>query len=67
MVVCGDFFQLPPVGNHFYKDSGTIVLKAVCGLTFKHTVNLDVIIRQSEPKFCKNQSSKRDSSREHYS
>ncbi|MEW8544677.1 MAG: hypothetical protein AB2693_14215, partial [Candidatus Thiodiazotropha sp.] len=54
VVVSGDFYQLPPVGNHVYKDSGEFCFQSVVWQEFfKHRINLDTVVRQSEPQFIK--------------
>ena len=54
VVVCGDFYQLPPVPNSNYNDSGEFCFQSdLWPLAFKHRINFDVILRQSEPIFIK--------------
>ena len=50
----GDFYQLPPVPNSDYNDSGEFCFQSnLWPITFHHRINFDVIIRQSEPNFIK--------------
>ena len=52
IVVCGDFYQLPRVGNSFYQDSGDFCFDSnLWKVTFKHKINLRNVTRQSEPLF----------------
>ena len=54
LVVCGDFYQLPPVPNAMYNDSEEYCFESeLWPLVFNHRINLDVIVRQSEPNLIK--------------
>ena len=54
VVVCGGFYYLPPVPNSNYNDSGEFCFQSdLWPLAFKHRINFDIIMRQSEPIFIK--------------
>ncbi|XP_062614065.1 uncharacterized protein LOC134275790 [Saccostrea cucullata] len=49
VVLCGDFYQLPPVANELYGDQGKHCFNAVYfDKTFPHRVNLHTVYRQTE-------------------
>ena len=54
VVACGDFYQLPPVGNALYDDSGEFCFQSeIWKALFKHRINFDVVLRQCEEIFIK--------------
>ena len=51
IIFVGDFYQLPPVGNKYYKDDGSYCFQSDYFKTiFQHRIELTNNIRQSEPK-----------------
>lgn len=51
VILCGDFFQLPPVKNTLYEDDGSFCFNsAVFKTAFPHRISLTQIKRQSECK-----------------
>lgn len=49
VVLCGDFFQLPPVENELYGDSGKHCFQTTFfDQCFPHKINLHIIYRQNE-------------------
>ncbi|XP_062576632.1 uncharacterized protein LOC134238525 [Saccostrea cucullata] len=49
IVLCGDFYQLPPVANELYGDQGKHCFNAVYfDKTFPHRVDLHTVYRQTE-------------------
>lgn len=51
VVASGDFYQLPPVPNALYNDSGAFCFQSdIWDNVFDHRINLDTVVRQSEPK-----------------
>jgi ATP-dependent DNA helicase PIF1 len=50
VLVSGDFFQLPPVPNVLYGDTGEFAFESnIWKLAFPHTANLTEVVRQDEP------------------
>ena len=49
MVLCGDFFQLPPAENEFYGDAGKQCFQTTFfDQCFPYKINLHVTFRQNE-------------------
>lgn len=54
VIVTGDFYQLPPVGNIMYGDSGNYCFEStIWDKVISHRINLDEVIRQREPELIK--------------
>ena len=52
LIVCGDFYQLPPVANPAYHDSGSFCFESeIWKQTFHHHINFECVIRQCESIF----------------
>lgn len=52
MVLCGDFFQLPPVPNAASGDFGEFAFKAKCWkAAFPHCIQLNTNHRHDDPQF----------------
>ena len=52
VIVCGDFYQLSPVANPAYKDSGSFCFESeIWKQTFQHHIIFEYVIRQSESIF----------------
>lgn len=52
VIVCGDFYQLPPAANPAYHDSGSFCFECeIWKQTFQHHIIFECVIRQSESIF----------------
>ena len=51
VIASGDFYQLPPVGNSLYGDSGKFCFESeIWKSVFVHRINFETVVRQSEPE-----------------
>lgn len=54
VILCGDFYQLPPVRNLLYHDEGKFCFEStIFQQAIPHKIILDDVIRQNDPQFIK--------------
>lgn len=54
VILCGDFYQLPPVRNVLYHDEGKFCFQStIFQQAIPHTIILDDVIRQNDSQFIK--------------